>query len=342
MREGRFIKKNVERWNTYQNEATSDPDELASRFVNLLDDLSYAKTFYPQSNVTRWINGLAAEIYQNVYQNRKHSVKELVNFWRFELPLLFRKHHKVLLFSFLLFILFVAMAVLSSVTDASFAKDYFDNKVQQGYYEQTIRNIREGNPFGIYNDANPFSMFVRIAYNNIKVAFLTMILGITFGIGTFSMMFQNGFMLGCFQYIFFSQGLGWQSVLVIWIHGTIEISSVVIAGCAGFVLGKSLLFPGTYTRKQSFLSGAKDAVKIALALIPFFIIAAFFESYVTHLMSNTFAHDSTDIGLPVPVSIMILSGSLILMVWYFLLYPIQLKRKGWFLVNGRVTRKDKD
>lgn len=338
MREARFIKKNVERWNEYQNTPTEDPDELASRFVNLLDDLSYAKTYYPQSNVTRWINGLAAGIYQSIYQNRKHSLTDLWNFWKYELPLLFRKHHKVLWFSFFLFISFVIMAVFSSVTDPEYARNYFENKVQKGYYDTTIDMINAGDPFGVYRDKNPFSMFIRIAFNNIKVSFLTVISGISFGAGTLWLMWNNGFMLGCFQYIFFSQGLGWQSVLVIWIHGTIEIFSIVVAGCAGFLLGKSLLFPGTYTRKQSFLRGAKDAVKISLALVPFFIIAAFFESYVTHLMSNTFAKHSTDIGLPVSVSIFILVGSLSLMVWYFVIYPIRLHQKGFEISDGVILK----
>jgi len=323
---------------SYQRHETTDPDEMASRFVNLLDDLSYAKTFYPHSNVTRWINGLAAGIYQGIYQNRKHSYAEFLRFWKLELPLLFRRHRKVLWFSFFIFIAFVLMAVLSSVTDPSYAREYFDAKVQPGYYDKTIEMIQRGDPFGVYRDDNPFSMFVRIAYNNIKVAFLTVLYGITFGIGTFTLMWQNGFMLGCFQYIFFSQGLGWQSVLVIWIHGTIEISSIVIAGCAGFVMGKSLLFPGTYSRRQSFLLGSKDAVKIALALIPFFFIAAFFESYVTHLMSDTFAKNSTDLGLPIPFSILILIASLSLMIWYFVVYPYQLARKGYALKDGVIYK----
>ena len=145
-------------------------------------------------------------------------------------------------------------------------------------------------------------------------------------------------MLGCFQYLFFSQGLGWQSVMVIWIHGTLEISSVVIASCAGLILGSGWLFPGTYTRMRSFLMSAKDAMKICVSLVPFFIVAAFFESYITRLMSNTFQKDSHDIGLPVPVSIMILAGSFFFVLWYFVLYPIQLNRRGITLEEGKVIK----
>jgi uncharacterized membrane protein SpoIIM required for sporulation len=338
MREARFIKKNVEKWNKYQHEETKDPDEMADRFITLLDDLSYAKTFYPRSKVTRWINGIAASIYQNIFQNKRHNFARIIQFWKFELPLLFRRYHKIFLFTFLLFVSFVFIGVVSSTTDPDYARQYFDHRVQRGYYDQTIASIQKGDPFGVYKDDNPFSMFVTIAYNNISVAFKTVIFGIIFGIGTVLFMWTNGLMLGCFQYIFFSQGLGWQSVLVIWIHGTIEISSLVIASCAGIILGTGWLFPGTYTRKESFLRGVKDAVKICVSLVPFFIVAAFFESYVTHLMSNTFEKNSVDIGLPVPFSIMILAGSLTLIVWYFVLYPIRLHHSGYELKDGKIIK----
>ncbi len=338
MREARFIKKNVEKWNRYQHEETKNPDEMADRFLTLLDDLSYAKTFYPRSKVTRWINGIAASIYQNIFQNKRQGFEKIIQFWKFELPLLFRRHHKIFLFTFLLFVSFVFIGVVSSSTDPDFARQYFNHHVQRGYYDQTIASIQKGDPFGVYKDDNPFSMFITIAYNNISVAFKTVVFGIIFGIGTVLFMWGNGLMLGCFQYIFFSQGLGWQSVLVIWIHGTIEISSLVIASCAGIILGTGWLFPGTYTRKESFLRGVKDAVKICISLIPFFIVAAFFESYVTHLMSNTFEKNQVDIGLPVPFSIIILAGSFFLILWYFVLYPIRLYHSGFDLKEGKIIK----
>ena len=126
--------------------------------------------------------------------------------------------------------------------------------------------------------------------------------------------------------------------MVIWIHGTIEISSLVIASCAGFILGTGWLFPGTYTRRQAFLRSAKDAVKICIALVPFFIIAAFLESYITHLMSNTFQNNSTNIGLPVPVSVLILLASSFLIWWYFISYPLRLSKKGFSLRDGKILK----
>ncbi|MEO9004032.1 MAG: stage II sporulation protein M [Ginsengibacter sp.] len=338
MREAKFIKNSVDKWNQYQHEETSDPDEMADRFITLLDDLSYAKTFYPGSKVARWINGIAATIYQGIYKNKKPDISRILRFWKYELPLLFRRYHKIFLFTFLLFVAFVGAGVLSSSADPDYARNFFDHRVQPGYYDQTISSIRNGDPFGVYKDDNPFSMFVRIAYNNISVAFKTFLFGLLFGVGTVLYMWTNGVMLGCFQYLFFAQGLGWQSVMVIWIHGTIEISSIVIASGAGIILGTGWLFPGTFTRKDSFLRSAKDAMKICISLIPFFIVAAFFESYITHLMSNTFQKNSEGIGLPVPLSIIILAGSFFLVLWYFVLYPARLQKDGLKLQDGKIVK----
>ena len=51
MREALFIKRNAKKWQEYQHFETDDPDEKADRFINLVDDLAYAKTFYPGRHV---------------------------------------------------------------------------------------------------------------------------------------------------------------------------------------------------------------------------------------------------------------------------------------------------
>ncbi len=292
MREAMFIKKNADKWKEYQHSPTDNPDETAERFITLIDDLSYAKTFYPKSKVTRWINGIAAGIYQSIYQNKKEKYSRIFQFWKFELPLLFKKYHRIFLFTTFVFLLFMAIGVFSSMYNEEFVRGVLGDD----YVNMTEENIAKGDPFGVYKDDNPFSMFVRIGFNNIRVAFLSFIGGFTLGILTVWVMWQNGIMLGCFQYMFFSKGLGIKSIMVIWIHGTLEISAIVIAATAGFILASGILFPGTYSRMISFKQGIKDAAKVLICLIPIFIVAAFFESYVTHLMSQTFDKE-TNAGL---------------------------------------------
>lgn len=311
MREGQFIKRNINRWKQYQN-PTENPDELASRFTHLVEDLSYAKTFYPFSNTAKYINGLAASIFLSIYKNKKEEYNRIAHFVKIELPLIIHKHHKTLLLTFLFFALFVAIGLFSAHNDQIFVRSVLGD----GYVDMTERNIANGDPFGVYKDKNEFFMFVRIGFNNILVAFNCFVLGMTLGIGTLYMLFKNGLMLGVFEQMFISHGLGISSLLVILIHGVLELSAIVIASCTGLILGNSILFPGTFTRLVSLKKGAKDAVKIIVSLVPIFILAAFFESYITRYTQ-----------IPLASSIGILAITSFFMFWYFVIYPIKVSKR---------------
>jgi hypothetical protein len=54
-----------------------------------------------------------------------------------------------------------------------------------------------------------------------------------------------------------------------------------------------------------------------VGLIPFFIIAAFLESFVTRHYK----------GMPLSLNILILVLSLLLIIWYFIIYPARLHRR---------------
>jgi uncharacterized membrane protein SpoIIM required for sporulation len=309
MREALFVKQNSAKWKAYENAATHDPDELAERFIAITDDLAYAKTFYPKSRTTQYLNGLAAGFHQSIYKNKKEKANRFVYFWQFELPLLFKKYHGQILYSFIFFLTFFLIGIFSAKYDKSFIRFVLGDD----YVNMTNENIAKGDPFGVFKSQDQFVMFWMIAKNNITVTAITFLLGLTFSIGTLFNLFKNGLMVGCFQYLFISKGLGMQSVLVIWIHGTLEISTIILAGAAGLVMGNSLLFPKTYTRFVSLKKGALDGLKIMLGVVPIVITAAVFESFVTR-------HTE----MPVWLSSSILIGSFLFIVWYVIIYPLYL------------------
>lgn len=311
MREGYFIKKNKERWESYR-ESTEDPDEVAKRFTYLVDDLSYAKTFYPASNTAKYINGLAANIFLSIYKNKKESKNRLITFWTTELPLIVRRHHKTLLYTFIFFAVFVAIGVFAAWQDQTFIRAVLGD----GYVDMTEQNIARGEPFGVYDSSNEFIMFVEIAFNNVLVSFICFASGIFLSIGTVYFLFKNSLMLGVFEYMFFQKGLGFKSILVVFTHGTLEISALVIACAAGLIMGNSILFPKSYTRLQSLMAATKDAVKMIISLVPIFIVAAFFEGFVTR-----------HTGMPTWLNLMILGGSLSFVTWYYIYYPIKVSKR---------------
>jgi uncharacterized membrane protein SpoIIM required for sporulation len=311
MREAAFVKRNTEKWTEIEQNPTTDPDLLTARYVELTDDLSYARTFYPNANVTRYLNGLAAQMHRGLMKNRPEQRSRFITFWTRELPTLFYQSHRLLLVSAVFFFASCLIGWISALNDDTFVRLILGD----GYVNMTLENIKKGNPLGVYGSSDQTPMFFQITLNNIAVSFRAFVAGIVASVGTLALLFYNGVMLGAFQGFFYERGLLVESVLKIWIHGTLEISAIVIAGCAGLTMGNSLLFPGTYGRMESFRRGAKQGLKIVVGLVPVFIMAGFLESFVTRLT------------LPPVVSVLIIGTSAAFIIWYFILYPIKLNRE---------------
>lgn len=277
MKEAKFIAKNKQRWKEIEKRRQERTDKLASDFIELSDDLSYARTFYPGSSTEKYLNQLMIHFQTKIYRYRPERRKGLFSFWKEDFPLLLFQERKTMFFVLLFFIVSCILGWFSAAHEGTFVRLILGD----AYVNQTLHNIAEGVPMGVYNSGNEWEMFWGITLNNIQVSFVAFVFGVFFSVGALWILFSNGVMLGAFQYFFYAQGLFIHSALSLWAHGTFEITSIVIAGGAGVVIGNSFLFPGTYTRIQSFKRGALKGIKIVVGLIPFFILAGSIESFIT-------------------------------------------------------------
>ena len=283
MRETKFIKQNKDKWTEFERtleNAKKDPDKLNDLFVQITDDLSFSRTFYPNRSVRVYLNGLAQRIFSIIYKKRKAKQYRLITFWTEELPLLFYRARRDFLIALLVFGFAFLIGLVSSRMDPEFAEIILGND----YIEMTKENIASGDPMAVYKQKGRFDSSLAITVNNLWVAFLTFIIGAIYGVGTIAILIRNGVMVGAFQYFFIERGLFWESFLTIWIHGTLEISAIIIAGAAGLTMGRGLAFPGTFSRLRSFQQSAKRGLKILIGIAPIFIIAGFIEGF----------HDSPD------------------------------------------------
>ena len=323
MREAVFVRRHADAWEEFEREYEGtrevEPEALADGYVRLTDDLAYARTFYPGSPTTAYLNGLAALVHRRIYRNRREERGRLVRFWTREIPETVYRERRPLLVSLLLFGTFVAVGALSAAYDDTYVRLILGD----AYVNMTLYNIERGDPMAVYKDGDQAGMFVGIARNNILVS-IYCFLGIlpvgggalpAFSLGTAFLLMMNGVMLGAFQTFFYQHGVFWESVRTIWIHGTLEISAIVIAGGAGLAMGNALLFPGTYPRLASLRRGAMAGLKIVIGLVPIFVAAAALEGFVTRY---------TD--MPLAASVSIIGASLVFVIAYFVVLPWKIGR----------------
>jgi uncharacterized membrane protein SpoIIM required for sporulation len=310
MKERRFVEQNKDKWVKFEKFLDlefKDPDKLSQFFIQITDDLSYARTFYNNRSIRVYLNNLCQQLFFTIYKSKrtKRNVG-FKNFWINELPKVAFDSRRELLTAFLIFLMAVAIGVVSSMYDPQFAKAILGNQ----YVEMTAENIQNGDPMAVYKKMNEVDMFLGITFNNLFVAVKTFLLGVFYAVGAIIVLIHNGIMIGAFQYFFIEKELFLESFLAIWLHGTLEISSIVIAGAAGIVLGKGIISPGTYSRLQSFQIAAKKGTKLFLGIVPILTFAALIESFLTRY---------TEVPDAFRLSLILISLAFI--IFYFVWYP---------------------
>lgn len=310
MKEAIFVKQNIGRWQQAEalvggTEAES-PDVLADAYITTTSDLAFAQTHYPKSRTTQYLNALAFALHNTIYRYKREPLSRLLTFWTREVPQTMWEARRELLFSFIIFMVSVFIGVVSTLGDADFPRVILGDD----YVDMTLENIANGEPMAVYNNSGESDMFLGITLNNVWVSFRVFAMGVLTSFGTGYMLLTNGVMVGAFQTFFIEQGLGWPSFLAIWLHGTLEMSAIVVAGAAGLALGNGWLFPGTYSRIVSFRRGARRGLKIVIGTVPVFVCAAFIEGFLTR-------HTEW----PDALRLLIILLSFTFVVYYFIILP---------------------
>ena len=310
MKEIVFIRKNIDKWKEIEKSADNpdsiSPDEMASNYTELVADLSFAQTHYPDSKITQYLNVLASAVHNSIYRNKREKWSRIKTFFTEEMPRTMYESRPELLTSFIIFVVSVAIGVISTIGNPDFPRAILGDY----YVEMTLRNIENGVPMDVYNSEEEASMFVAIGFNNLWVDIITFVMGLFTAFGTGLIILINGVMVGCFTTFFAQHSLFLESSLSIWLHGTLEMSAMVVVGAAGIILGNGWMFPGTYSRAHSFRMAAKRGLKIIICIFPITLVAAYIESFITrHVEILDFLR-----------GIFILACAAFI-IWYFIIYP---------------------
>lgn len=317
MNEVQFLNKNMKKWEAFEalldNKSQTNPDKVSDLFIHLTDDLAYSRTYFPNAKATQYLNQLTQKAQRIIYKNQPINKNRMKSFFLSEFPLLVYGSQKEIFISFIILVISVLIGIVSNKYDNGFTRIILGD----AYVNMSLSNIQKGDPLAVYKSMNQVDMFLGITINNIRVSFIAFAMGILTPIGTCFIVLKNGIMLGTFHSFLAEQGFLLDSIATIWVHGTYEIFAITVAGGAGIVIGNSIVFPKTYSRIESFRRGAIRGSKIVIGLIPVFVVAGFLEGFVTRYTQA-----------PYFLRFGIIIFSILSIVYYFYLYPLQLIKKS--------------
>ena len=316
MKEKEFINKNTEKWRDVEStlqEKYVDTYKLYDILQDNSDDVSVARTFFKSRNISRFTNQLIVQLQQRFgfISSLKSSV---IDFYTEKLPYTIYQTRWNFLWACFFFIFAFIVGYYSSHLDEKFAASVLG----ESYTRMTEEAIASGDPMKVYKESGRLDMTFGIMFNNIRVCFFYFLFGIIAGIGSVALMMFEGVRIGAFLNFFAQHHLLGEANLTIWMHGTLEISAIIIGTAAGITLGTGYIFPKTFSRVASFKKSAQYAINIFLGLLPMLVVAAIIEGNITR---------HTGIGQTLRGVFILLNISIILL--YFGWYPFYKNKLGF-------------
>jgi len=251
----------------------SELQELGLLYRQIASDLSTVREDPASRQISAYLNQLLGRAHNLIYMGRKTNAAGIVQFFRFTYPRLFRENLAYPLTAFLIFLAAAIAGTALCFSDPGFERYFLGGRMidtieQHHMWTQSVVSIK---PL-----ASSF-----ILTNNISVAFATFAMGILAGLGTVYMLFFNGLLIGVIGTACWQAGMSSQLWSFVAPHGVLELPAIFIAGGAGLLLARGLLFPGTLPRRDSVVEAGGRAVRLVLGVIPLLVIAGFIEGYLS-------------------------------------------------------------
>jgi len=131
------------------------------------------------------------------------------------------------------------------------------------------------------------SLFAGFLFShNGMIAILSFGLGAAFGVPTLVLLIYNGISIGAMIAVFADAGLGADFLAWLAVHGTTELTAIVLSGAGGLILAQALIFAKRQRRTDSLSAAAGPAVRFLIAAVFMLFVAALLEGFVRQLVND--------------------------------------------------------
>ncbi|MBU50392.1 MAG: chromate reductase [Deltaproteobacteria bacterium] len=261
-----------------QELSANEARQLGHLYRRLASDLAMAQARVASRELERYLNALMARAFPLLYQQPKTPLRELWRFLSHGMPRVLYETRRMHIYAFLIFMLGGAFGFVGYVFDPQASLFFQPGQVQ--HFERAAKSGKIGRGVTMLAAAE-FSS--RIMTNNIRVSFMAFALGLTFGLGTFALLFYNGLLLGTYASVAFKYGMNlvfWSLILP---HGILELSAIFFSGGAGFLLARAIILPGVEGVWSALRQEAQQGIWILFCVVPMLVVAGLIEGFVTPL-----------------------------------------------------------
>lgn len=258
----------------YNHLSAQELKEYLKLMKNVSHHLAYTRTHFSESSLIQYLNDLSVRAHNHLYVVKKSNFKAVLSYLQNGFKNRFYEHRFYILTAFLVFMVGAFISYMLVLNDPQSAA-YF---LPQGYLEIKDWDMKNS----AWEESRFFLLSSMVTVNNIGVSIKAFAFGVSAGILTLYVLLFNGAMLGALSSLVAQNS---PNVFYFWAlilpHGIIELTAIFISGGAGLKIGKALLIPGQYRRRDALIKNAKEAVMLMPGVIILLILAGMIEGFLT-------------------------------------------------------------
>jgi uncharacterized membrane protein SpoIIM required for sporulation len=297
LRSERFRREREDDWRRLERllaRAEKAPDNLTDDeliampvlYRAALSSLSAARATSLDAGLIAYLEGLCSRAYFFVYGTRAKLLERVGRFFIVDWPASVKALWRETLVSLAVLLLGALAAYLLVGGDADWFYGFIPDDGGGRNPSASTEELRA--TLGGADSTNGMSAFAAFLFShNSQVSLLAFALGFAFGVPTVLLIAYNGAALGAFVALFASRGLGLEVGGWLAIHGTTELFAAVLAGAAGFHIGKAVAFPGRLGRLESAAAAGRRAAAVMGGVIVMLFLAGLLEGFGRQLIEAT-------------------------------------------------------
>ena len=288
----RFAAQKRDRWDAFERLAeraarggldrfaSEELPDFASRYREVAADLARARTYGADAATQARLERLVAAGHNALYREERGAWSRLWLVLARECPAAIIAAKGYVLVAFLAFALPAAGGYTlmrgRPALAAELLPDVMLRRAEAGAGRQA-----EGRGYADVAAEDRPLMASGIITNNVRVAIACFAGGIFLGVGSLVLLAFNGLSIGASAGHFANVGLlGYLLEFTVG-HGVLELFAIWVAGAAGFLLGRTVVAPGTLTRADALVLSGRLAIRMLGGAALMLLVAGMIEGFVS-------------------------------------------------------------
>ena len=254
--------------------------DFAARYREVAADLARVRTYGADATVTVRLERLVAAGHNALYRAERRNWTAL---WRFvvtDAPAAVVASWRTVALAAALFILPGVGGYALLREQPGLAPSLIPDVMLERAEAGRTRGVEGSGYVELSAERRPVAATSIIA-NNVRVAVTCFASGIVVGVGSLLLLAMNGLQLGAVSGHFANLGVLpylWTFVMG---HGVLELFAIWVAGAAGFLLGRAVIVPGDYSRRDALVLASRRALPMVGAAVVLLLIAGLIEGLIS-------------------------------------------------------------